>query len=572
MYIKQAVKGASNMKKWIIPMVIVLLIAGYFGYSSFFGSDEDEVISYTSTRVDYRDLSVMVSGAGTVGVTDEVSIKAKANGEVSVVNFEELDYVVAGYELLKFNPDSLESQILQTQLDIADAERKLSLMLSPDEGAVQSSSLKLKQAEDNLALRLADLEKLSVEAPVSGIVSDIGVKIGDDVSTSSLLMKITNPDSMVVTVPVLEEEITNVSIGMDVSVLVLTLAQYGQGTVVDISDTTRLDGRARVYDVTVALSSLPEGTRSGMSIEIGIPRADDTKYYARGNAIYSEQILVKPRISGTVDEILVKEGDIVKAGDLLVKLKSDTLDSQIESARLDVEQAQLNLDNLLSVSAEDIAIQKQRIELLKLKLDGLYKDLNNLTVTAPIEGTVTYKGVNEGNWVNNGTLLATITNQEQMQVVVDVDELDIIRVEEGQRAKVYIDAVSDRVYEGTVVSIGRAGRVKDGMSTFAVTILLDDNEFLRPGMTAYAEIILEGRENVLVVPSSAVFERNNKTMVRILVDGEPVSIEVEVGMRTDGLVEIVSGLNPGDRVITSSYQESSSTSSPSMFTLPGGGK
>lgn len=558
------------MKKAVYLSVVILVIVGGLWIWQNQAGNGEEVISYTTARADLRDLSIMISGSGTVQEIDKVDVKSRVNGEVSEVYFEENDLLSRGDSLVSFDSSSLVTQIKQAQLDIADAERKLNDMMNPSSSAVETARMKLAQAESNLAAREAELDKLVVHSPIDGVVTDIRVKKGDDVNTSINLIEV-REQGLLVQTAVPESVIHRVEIGTGAEVYIRSLDSYGDGKVVSISSNSRLDGRIRVYDVIVELENWPLGTISGMVANVALDLIEGP-YNVDGLVMNKDSSLVKPRISGTVDEILVKEGDIVKAGDLLVKLKSDTLDSQIESARLDVEQAQLNLDNLLSVSAEDIAIQKQRIELLKLKLDGLYKDLNNLTVTAPIEGTVTYKGVNEGDWVNNGTLLATITNQEQMQVVVDVDELDIIRVEEGQRAKVYIDAVSDRVYEGTVVSIGSAGRVKDGMSTFAVTILLDDNEFLRPGMTAYAEIILEGRENVLVVPSSAVFERNNKTMVRILVDGEPVSIEVEVGMRTDGLVEIVSGLNPGDRVITSSYQESSSTSSPSMFTLPGGGK
>jgi len=147
----------------------------------------------------------------------------------------------------------------------------------------------------------------------------------------------------------------------------------------------------------------------------------------------------------------------------------------------------------------------------------------------------------------------------------------------GQEATLFIPAIGNEEIPGTVTSISDSGMVKDGITTYEVSVHFPANEKVKAGMTADVSILLDKAEDVLMVPTTSVIDVKGGKAVRVLVDGEITVKKVETGISNDTMTEIISGIAPIDEIITSltiptgSSDAASNSSSfvPSNVSIPG---
>jgi multidrug efflux pump subunit AcrA (membrane-fusion protein) len=159
------------------------------------------------------------------------------------------------------------------------------------------------------------------------------------------------------------------------------------------------------------------------------------------------------------------------------------------------------------------------------------------------------------------------------QATVSLTEVDVTKVESGQKVSLTLDAFLDATLTGEVLAINTSGTVSSGVTSYSATILIDKTTLnIYTNMAANAKIITSTKDNVLMVPSSAVQTTNGTKSVRILVNGKLQSIPVEVGSSNDTQAEIISGLNEGDAIVTTviSATKSTTTTTVSPFGNIGG--
>ena len=197
--------------------------------------------------------------------------------------------------------------------------------------------------------------------------------------------------------------------------------------------------------------------------------------------------------------------------------------------------------------------------------------LNNYTITSPISGTVISKEVKAGDTVSNtagSTSLCTIYDLSYLQMTVNVDELEILSIKEGQTVTITADAISDRTFTGVVTSVSKAGTTAGGTTTYPVTIRIDDTGDLLPGMNATAEITTASAENALSIPNAAVVRGNYVLVTKdspSAANADPsmtapegyVYVKVTTGTSDDDYIAVTSGLQEGDTV---AYTASSTAS------------
>lgn len=266
------------------------------------------------------------------------------------------------------------------------------------------------------------------------------------------------------------------------------------------------------------------------------------------------KVVITPEVSGEIVSLPVKEGQKVKKGDLLVKIKQDQYIAQrdralanLASARSSLTIQKIQLAKIeqdynralelykkgLSSEAELEAIKAQyetakaQVESAQstvLQMEAMVKEANeNLAktvITAPMDGTVSQLNVKLGERVlgtgfTQGSNLMTIADLTKMIVVVDVDENDVVLISIGDTSKIIVDAFPDKYFTGIVYEIGNTAKTK-GLGTqeevvnFEVKIrIINSDVELKPGMSANAYIMTETRENVLSVPIQSVTVRSS---------------------------------------------------------------
>ena len=180
--------------------------------------------------------------------------------------------------------------------------------------------------------------------------------------------------------------------------------------------------------------------------------------------------------------------------------------------------------------------------------------LEKATITAPFSGVVGLRAVSSGAYVTPGTRIVDLAKIDPIKVDFRVPELVLSSLRPGQRIHVIVDALPDRTFEGEIYVIdpivdenGRAVRLRARIP--------NPERVLKPGLFARVRIVVDRRENSVLVPESAVFAEGNQRLVYRVVDGRAVQTEVELGHRRPGQVEVVSGVAPGDAVVTAGHQQ-----------------
>ncbi|NMD68951.1 HlyD family efflux transporter periplasmic adaptor subunit [Bacillus sp. DNRA2] len=215
-------------------------------------------------------------------------------------------------------------------------------------------------------------------------------------------------------------------------------------------------------------------------------------------------------------------------------------------------------------------------------------------IVAPFSGEITALNVDVDGNVQMGTELITVTDYNNLEMIVNVDELDISKVQVGQTAKVEVSALSDKEFTGTVTSVAKEANEDSTSSTakYQVNIKINEPTEIKIGMTAEATITIDKKENVLTVPVAAIQKQDDQYYVLIpSKDQAATSAQtesstndqnktqqtiqtkqqtIEIGLQTDTLVEIVSGLTEGDEVVLPTLNSNNSNNQNQKNMIQGG--
>ncbi|GBD86770.1 macrolide export protein MacA [bacterium BMS3Abin03] len=340
------------------------------------------------------------------------------------------------------------------------------------------------------------------------------------------------------------------------------------------------------------------------------------------------KVIINPEVTGEIIELPVKEGDFVKKGDLLIRIKGDQYKAQMErmeanlkatQAALKIREAELNrlekeFARVKELQSKDLAsdseletaesnfltakasYQQAQANVLQARaqLREIMDTLNKTKIYSPMNGTITNLNVELGERVlgsgfSQGTNIMTVSDLNNIQAVVDVDENDVVLVSIGDTAIVQVDAFGDREFKGKVTEIGNSAKTsglgsQEEVVNFEVKIkLFELDPNLRPGMSCTADIRTETVHNVISVPIQSVTARTDfesrmgdksededenlqadnmkekdnkkpKEVVFIVENNTAKMVEVKTGISDDNYIEIKRGLEGGEDVVSGSYR------------------
>ncbi len=309
----------------------------------------------------------------------------------------------------------------------------------------------------------------------------------------------------------------------------------------------------------------------GNSVDID---AGEVTYAELVQAIYATGFVeadgvanLSAELSGTIRTVSALEGQHVTSGQKILEFDSPQPDLAVRSARaaLAEQQAQAadtrlqisrkrNLFREGAISRQDLDDAEKNIqqaeELLQqkaLQLKMKQDDLNKLVVRAPFSGILTLQSVKKGDYVMANTLVARVVDTSKYMVSVEVDELDVPRIENGQQAVVVFDAYPLQRFAAKVVRIvPQTDRVTKTSRIYLS--LAKPARTIQAGMTATANIIYNTRANALLVRKSSVFEENHQSYVWKIDEGRLKKQAIREGASDMTFIEVVQGLRKGDRV------------------------
>ena len=310
------------------------------------------------------------------------------------------------------------------------------------------------------------------------------------------------------------------------------------------------------------------------------------KAVATGSILPLEEVLIKPNISGVIEEIYVEGGDYVKSGDLLAKIKVVPNLSALNDAKNAINEAKINLDdqkrnyerqsNLFGkgvIPKADLeraevsydhakqayAAANQRYDIVKTGTTSGLSNSANTLIRATVSGMVLEVPVEVGNQViesntfNEGTTIAAIADVDKMIFEGKVDESEVGKIKEDLPLEITVGAIENRVFNAVLDYIAPKGKEENGAIQFEIkgTLRKNDTVFIRAGLSANASIILARADSVLAVKEALVQfdDETKKPYVEVeTADQQFERKEVELGVSDGIFVEVKSGLGANDKV------------------------
>jgi HlyD family secretion protein len=239
--------------------------------------------------------------------------------------------------------------------------------------------------------------------------------------------------------------------------------------------------------------------------------------------------------------------DELLAGTDVDQLRAAEANVLAAAAQRDAAQAQLDL-LLTGATDEQIAAAKAQVEQAQAALEQAYLALELGTLHAPFDGTVSEVNVKAGE-IAPATPAVTVVDTSQFHITVSVDEIDVARLDEGQTAQVTIESFPDATLSGSVERIAPAATFEGGVVYYDVTIALNPTSTpIRADMTANATIVVEELSDVLLIPTWVVRvdNRTGQTYVDKQVGKKTERVDVTLGVRYEGVVQVLDGLSEGD--------------------------
>jgi membrane fusion protein (multidrug efflux system) len=274
-----------------------------------------------------------------------------------------------------------------------------------------------------------------------------------------------------------------------------------------------------------------------------------------GTLVANESVMIRPEVAGRVAAIHFTEGQPVAAGAPLVTLDAAEVRAQLEASRADERLAlqrserssELFKKNFISQQALDDAREAWRKTTARRQEDEAR--LSKTELRAPFAGIVGLRQVSAGAYLRAGDDIARLDRIDVMKLDFRVPETYLGKIRREQPVRVRVDAYADELFQGRVYAAETA--VDEKTRTVMLRARVPNpGARLKPGMFARVGLELDSRSGVVIVPEQAINPRGEKYFVFKVVDGKAERVEVTLGARRPGEVEIAKGVAAGDRVIT----------------------
>ena len=311
--------------------------------------------------------------------------------------------------------------------------------------------------------------------------------------------------------------------------------------------------------------------RTAVPVRVTTVAVQDVVYRinALGSLEPEDLVHVTAQVEGVVTDVRFREGDRVTPDTVLLRIDPDRYGLEAERARAVLEEASADLERARAdlarreALAENELVAQEELTRARSETAGLTaavavakaaagiagQDVRRSEVRAPSAGIIDTRNVDTGQFVRTGDVLATLVDTRRLRLRLKVPEAESLRASAGDVVTFRVPPLGPREFEGRIYHVGR---VADAASRQVEVLAWVDNPGeLKPGFFAEVSLVGERREHALVVPESAVQASEAGFVVYVVRDQTAHAVPVRIGLRTGtGVVEILSGLEPGDTVVT----------------------
>ncbi|MFA6252315.1 MAG: efflux RND transporter periplasmic adaptor subunit [Candidatus Paceibacterota bacterium] len=594
-----ALKFLTTIKSFVLRHKLIvagaLIIIGIGGYYFWNAGRTITETRYVVSSVSKETLINSVTGTGQVESASESEIKAKASGEILSLKIANGQEVKVGEVLAVIDSTEAQKSVRDAETNLENAQLSLEKLKRGD----RTEELEISQMDiDNDKRAITEAEK-----NLENVKSEAENALNDDYdgALNDLSQAMTKVTSTLMTVTDIQYSHfnTNDQDGSNIAATKATAVKllYGidDGGRVTSDYFSKASGGLKkiIADVQISknktdidsiLSQMKDALRKTKNILDVIPTGNVLSSSERSSVI-SEKTSIDSMISTINSRQQVIFSQITTNANNI-----DVAENKVTDAKNTLEKAEKQLALNNNPDPLDIKSAEMSVEQKENALYDARVSLADYTVRAPFSGIVSAVNIKKGDDVSSGTSIATVISKG-LTAEITLNEIDIAKVNSGQKATLTFDAVSDMVVTGTVSEVDVVGTVSQGVVSYGVKVVFDtEAEGVKPGMSVSVAIITKSSEDALVVPSSAIKTINEVSYVEIpdetiaseevgsskgvLLKNKSKRQEITTGLTNDTSTEILTGLNEGDLVITKTITSTSTTtktSGQSLFQMGGGG-
>jgi len=280
-----------------------------------------------------------------------------------------------------------------------------------------------------------------------------------------------------------------------------------------------------------------------------------------GSVAANEMVEIKSETDGAVEEILFTEGQPVKKGDLLIRLDESKFIAAVNEAEANFKLTETTYERNKQLHAEKLVSQQEydqsaaQYQASKASLDLKKRLMKDARIYAPFKGMMSSRQVSAGQVIARNTTLTWLIDLDPVKVELNVPERFVSQLQLGQKIEIIVAAYPGRTFGGEVFFI--APFVESATRTALVKArIANPKAELKPGMFANLNLTLKLKEEAIVIPESSVMASGDRTIIYVLDKDDAAQIRpVKIGLRQAGVVEIVTGLKAGERVVAEGIQK-----------------
>lgn len=503
-------KGAGRLKKslkkhrkGIVAGCAAVVIAVVFVLGR-----GDSAESYAEETAQLRDIYTYKSFVGNVEPASETSIISKVSQQVTELYVEEGDTVQKGDVIAKIDTTSVEQNIAKTEISLTTAQTSNSYNISDanrnysnykealDEG-LNSSLVSAQNTVDNAYTALQDAKE---DYDTTVWRMDNGVYTG----TQSQYAARENAQAVY---DAAQEKVANLQAAYDAAQAAFSVSE---------SDVTAEESLRQ------AETALTAGKEELSAAGTALDSAESDLAWAKQNVIESKQSVID-NAQASYDAAL-KNYDVAK---LSTQQQLDNYKATLDKTR----------------ATASTAATEQELQVLEDSLD-------NYTIYAPCDGTITELNISENSMVSTGSTIATISTLNAMTIHINVDEYSVLDTGEGSAVTILVDSIG-KTYEGTLSRVADIADLNNGVAYFEATVDFIPDEYVKSGMSVEVRLTNNDKKDVLTVSADALHYNDDNTAYVLVKSGSKQEVrEVETGVTDGTYVEILSGLDQGDIVLT----------------------
>ncbi len=518
----------KSKKFWIVA-VIVLVIMITLGNLL---SSSNQGAQYEFAKVKKGDLIQTVDVTGKIKSENNVSLHFESSGIIDKIYVFEGEEVKEGDILAKLNLDSLNTLIKQAE---ANLEQKVAgaseEQVDVSKKQVDAAEVAYKKAEINLSnvQTLADENLKNKYMSALDLLDDIYIKLFNNLKFCEDLKDkyFTSLTQESISVKnKIEYEIKN---PLNETKNIIDIAKNNQS----------------FDDINNALSKMDLNIKNTLDALLFIKNISESINYKNIISSSDKSTLDQNKLTLSTSQISLTSFQNELS---LLKIQNE---NNINIARLSVEESLANLE-LQKASYNSLIASPRDVDLAYLRsvLDQAITNRDKAIIKSPINGVVTKINKKTGELISSAEALFEVLSPKY-QIEVNIPETDVTKISVGDRADIELDAIENKVFKAQIISINPAANtIQDVVYYKVVLSILDEDDRIRPGMTADILIFTDEKSDVLYLPSRSILSDKDRKYVRILENGIIVEKDVEIGLNADdSKKEVLSGLNEGEEVI-----------------------